>query len=93
MLFRSVGMSKTVEVGVNIRLFHGEDIPEAKLAELRVGKSLFIARFCTGCGSCVAMCPNEALTLIQNKAVVEKNKCILCGYCNPVCPEFALRLV
>lgn len=89
----AIGMSHPDEVGINMRLFQGEDIPESELERLRTGKKLFIARFCTSCGTCVTACPNEALAVIEKKLVVENDKCILCGYCNPVCPEFALRLV
>ncbi len=89
----AVGMSHVDEVEVNFRLFKDEDIPESELERLKSTKQLFVARFCTGCGTCVKACPNEALAVIEGMVVVDKNKCILCGYCNPICPEFALRLV
>lgn len=89
----AVGMSNVDEVRVNIGLFNDEDIMESDLDRLRSTKQLFVARFCTGCGTCVKACPNEALEVIEGKVVVDKNNCILCGYCNPICPEFALRLV
>jgi len=89
----AVGMSHVDEVEVNVRLFEDEDIMESDLERLRSTKELFVARFCTGCGTCVQACPNEALTVKEGQVIVEKNKCILCGYCNPTCPEFALRLI
>lgn len=89
----AVGMSHVDEVEVNIRLFRDEDILESELERLRSTKQLLVARFCTGCGTCVKACPNEALAVIEGKVVVQKDKCILCGYCNPICPEFALRLI
>ena len=89
----AVGMSNVDEVEVNFRLFNDEDILESDLDRLRSTKQLFVARFCTGCGTCVKACPNEALAVTRGKVLVDRNKCILCGYCNPVCPEFALRLV
>ncbi len=89
----AVGMSHVDEVEVNVRMFMDEDILESDLERLRSTKRLFVARFCTGCGTCVTACPNEALGVIEGKVVVDENNCILCGYCNPVCPEFALRLV
>ena len=47
---------------------------------------------CTGCGTCVALCPNEAIELVINKKKgiyvpeLKKEKCINCGICYKVCP-------
>ena len=47
---------------------------------------------CTGCGTCVALCPNEAIKLTINEKrgiyVPELNeeKCNNCGICYEVCP-------
>ena len=47
---------------------------------------------CTGCGTCIALCPNEALELTINgkKGVYEPKldaeKCNNCGTCLKVCP-------
>ena len=89
----AVGMSNPEEVEVNIRLFEDREVPESELLRLRSGKQLFVSRICTGCGTCVAACPNEALVVLEDKVIVQKDKCLLCGYCNPVCPQFALRLL
>lgn len=89
----AVGMLSIQELEVNIKLFNGEEVPVEILKGLKAGKQLFISRICTGCGTCVKTCPNNALFLKNGKAHVDKTRCILCGYCNPVCPEFALRLV
>lgn len=89
----AVGMSNKEEVDVNIRLFNDVEVSEEELSKLRSGKDLFVSRICTGCGNCVKACPNEALVVLEDKVVVQKQKCILCGYCNPVCPQFALRLL
>lgn len=89
----AIGMVNTAELDVNLRIFNGEDVPEEELSELRAEKKLFISRLCTGCGSCVEICPNQALSVSEDKARVDQERCILCGYCNPACPNFALRLV
>ena len=47
---------------------------------------------CTGCGTCVALCPNEAIELIinENKGIyipkLNDEKCNSCGICYEVCP-------
>ncbi len=46
---------------------------------------------CTGCGECLAVCPFEALSLVQGKAVVH-DACTLCGACIEVCEPAALSL-
>jgi len=35
---------------------------------------------CVGCGVCVPVCPVDAITIENNKAVVDKNKCIYCFF-------------
>jgi ferredoxin len=45
---------------------------------------------CTGCGSCVDVCPTEAIALQQGKAIIGM-ECIDCGACPRVCPEGAIR--
>jgi len=48
---------------------------------------------CTGCGTCVAQCPAQALELVDNVAVVDKALCIGCFCCQEMCPEKAIALV
>jgi len=45
-----------------------------------------INRFrCTGCGSCIKWCPEDAISLVDGKALIDKKKCIGCGECLAVC--------
>ena len=46
---------------------------------------------CTGCGDCVDVCPVEALSIENDKAVVN-DECIDCGVCIDECPSGALSL-
>lgn len=46
---------------------------------------------CCGCRNCENICPNDALTMIQNKEgfyypQINFDKCLDCGLCNKVCP-------
>ncbi|MHC4171885.1 MAG: indolepyruvate ferredoxin oxidoreductase subunit alpha [Planctomycetota bacterium] len=47
---------------------------------------------CTGCVSCVAECPSEAINMVADKAVVKVEICIDCGACVDVCPEEAISM-
>jgi Fe-S-cluster-containing hydrogenase component 2 len=47
---------------------------------------------CFGCAACIAMCPVDALTLIDRLAIVDEKKCTHCDYCIPACPVFALSI-
>jgi len=36
---------------------------------------------CIGCQLCVAACPTQAISMVDGKAVIDKEKCINCGIC------------
>lgn len=46
---------------------------------------------CIGCGKCVKVCPFEAITLINNLAYIDYNKCKLCRKCVAECPTNAIH--
>ncbi len=46
---------------------------------------------CIGCGKCVKECPFEAITLENNLAYIDYDKCKLCRKCAPVCPTNAIH--
>jgi Na+-translocating ferredoxin:NAD+ oxidoreductase RNF subunit RnfB len=47
---------------------------------------------CYGCGACIAICPTNALELVDRLAIVIQNDCTLCNHCIPSCPVFALSI-
>jgi coenzyme F420 hydrogenase subunit beta len=51
-------------------------------------------RLCTGCGTCVVVCPSEAVTMVQTPAgLLEASvsgECTECGRCLDVCPGHGL---
>jgi len=47
---------------------------------------------CTGCESCVAECPSEAITMAAEKASVDVENCIDCGVCVDACSEEAIEM-
>jgi uncharacterized Fe-S center protein len=49
------------------------------------------AKKCTGCGVCVEYCPEQAITVENEKAAIEEEKCIGCGECLVVCTVHAVK--
>ena len=47
---------------------------------------------CIGCGSCVSVCPENALTLTSKGIRTDNSLCILCGKCAEVCPTKAIEM-
>lgn len=47
---------------------------------------------CIGCGSCVSVCPANALTLTSQGIVTDSSLCILCRKCAEVCPTKAIEM-
>lgn len=51
-----------------------------------------ITEFCTGCSSCMAVCPTKAIRMNTNEyavteAVIDEEQCINCKKCVNICPE------
>ena len=42
---------------------------------------------CIGCTLCAKSCPKEAISMIDNLAVIDYDKCIGCGICAQKCPR------
>lgn len=90
----AVGMQSDDEVIMNTAVFNREPVPEeTKQALAKKSRMLHIDYWCEGCGRCIERCGQEALTLVEGKAVVRQEKCVLCGYCGSVCKQFAIKVV
>ena len=48
---------------------------------------------CLGFGSCVKVCPENAIKIIDGVAVVNRARCIGCGLCVKACPKGIIELV
>jgi ferredoxin len=46
---------------------------------------------CTKCGSCVSVCPQEAITLHGGTVAINQELCVQCGICVEVCPVYAIH--
>ena len=58
---------------------------------MKIMKVLIDHNECTGCGSCVEVCPVEAITIVDEKAVVS-DECTLCGMCVDSCEFEAIEM-
>ena len=48
---------------------------------------------CLGFGSCVKVCPFDAIHVVNGVAVVDKDKCKACGKCIDACPKNLIELI
>jgi pyruvate formate lyase activating enzyme len=48
---------------------------------------------CIGCQSCVAVCPIQALSFIEDEIIIDRNSCKADGICTEECPSGALELM
>lgn len=90
----AVGMQRLEEVIANVCRFNGEPIPEEVLRKLsNKNRKLHIDFWCKRCGKCVEACKSNALSIENDKLIVNREKCVLCGYCSSYCPEFCIKVV
>jgi NAD-dependent dihydropyrimidine dehydrogenase PreA subunit len=47
---------------------------------------------CTGCETCVGVCPAAAILMDDGKAVIDPDTCVDCGTCIDECPAGAIVL-
>ncbi len=45
---------------------------------------------CLGCGGCISVCPQDALSWHGYRALVNEEKCISCAICIRTCPVGAI---
>ncbi len=53
---------------------------------------MLFPHLCTGCGSCVEVCPEKAVAIQEGKAVTDRVRCVVCGACAAVCPVQAREI-
>jgi len=70
----------------------GSTFVKAGKIELSPEKASVNKELCNGCGDCAKICPFEAITVVDGRAVVDSLKCLGCGACVPECKVNALTL-
>ena len=48
---------------------------------------------CLGLGSCVKVCPEQAIRVADGVAVVDRRRCVGCGLCAKACPKGLIELI
>jgi len=49
---------------------------------------------CTGCGTCVDVCPAEVFEIVDGKSSpVNVDECLACHSCEAQCPEGAIEVI
>lgn len=68
-----------------------QDCRQAAVAPGYAGKGCSFA--CFGLGTCVTVCPNDAISLCDGVARVNEEKCISCGQCAAICPQHIITMI
>lgn len=63
-----------------------------KLAQHSTLNPKVVKKKCIGCGECVQHCSQAALSLFEEKALIDVEKCIGCGECILICPSSAIQI-
>ena len=64
-----------------------------RAANMAYGGEKLCTYACLGYGDCVAVCPQDAITIENGVAKVDSTKCIGCGICARECPNSIIHLV
>ena len=67
-----------------VNFLSGDRVMEPNLAFLAYPEA------CDGCGECAEVCPESAITIVDEKPIINEIMCTGCGACVPACPHNAL---
>jgi Pyruvate/2-oxoacid:ferredoxin oxidoreductase delta subunit len=56
------------------------------------GLKVVVETACTGCGTCLAKCPVNAISAPDGRAYIDHQRCKGCGLCIAACPDEAIHL-
>jgi len=63
-----------------------------KLAQHSTLGPKILAKKCIGCGECTNHCSQNAISIDNEKAIIDSKKCIGCGECIIICPNDAVQI-
>lgn len=87
----AVGMQSEQEIQDNCAYFSGER--DITFETSNAKRKLMVHDWCQGCGTCVSVCKNGALKLVNNKIEIDQSRCVFCGYCGAACKDFAIKVI
>jgi predicted aldo/keto reductase-like oxidoreductase len=90
----AIGMLRPVELEMNLDIFEGRPVPDRLIDQAKqYRKKAKVIFLCKGCGHCITICHNDAIQIVNGKAIIDEARCLLCGYCSRECPQFAIRVI
>lgn len=76
-----------------IKKFDYQGINDCKASAMIQGGDKACPYGCLGSGSCVTVCPFDAIHVVNGVAIVDENKCTACEKCISECPKNIITLV
>ena len=73
--------------------FEYKGITDCHSAEVLAAGDKVCAAGCIGLGSCVEKCAFDAIRIVDDVAVVDREKCRACGVCVAECPKRIIKLI
>jgi len=68
------------------------EYPEKKLEVNEFFRGKPVVDGCIKCGTCMKVCPTNAITINENCFEIDLRKCIFCGNCAFYCPVKAIKM-
>jgi len=68
------------------------EYPEKHLPTPEQFRGKPIVQGCVKCGTCIKVCPSNAITINENEFIIDLKKCIFCGNCQYYCPKNAIKM-
>ena len=53
---------------------------------------IHVLKYCDQCGTCIAVCPADAMMLGEFRVEIDHKACTECGLCVKLCPIAALEV-
>ena len=95
-MFRKIGYTLLSMFTVFKHLFKQPvtlEYPEEKLELNEYFRGLpVVNQCCIKCGTCVKVCPVNAIKIVEDKFIIDLKRCIFCGNCSFYCPKNAISM-
>ena len=94
-MFRSIKYTLLSMFTVFKHLFKGPvtlEYPEKHITPPEQFRGKPIVEGCIKCGTCIKVCPANAITIEENEFKINLKKCIFCGNCQYYCPKKAIKM-